>query len=54
MAALDPALAARADRQMDHLVAAAEDSLTPADHESLRDHVALTRATTLTRPPAGA
>lgn len=54
VAALDPALAARADRQMDHLVAAAEDSLTPADHESLRDHVALTRATTLTRPPAGA
>ena len=49
---VDPGLAARADRQMDHLVAAAEGHLTPADHASLRDYVTESRSASLVEPPA--
>ncbi len=52
VAAVNPDLAARADRQVDQLVAAAEGTLTGPDHASLREYVAESRAASISTPPA--
>ena len=51
VAAVNPDLAARADRQVDQLVAAAEGTLTGPDQVSLRAYVAATRETPMVPPP---
>lgn len=52
VAAVDPELAARADRHVDLLVQEADGELTAPDLATLRQYVATSRADSVTQPPA--